>query len=205
MTARLFVVSFCYSLALVTGFVPLTVHSSSIHKCVDDLGNLTYSDRPCNGGSKFELQPNHVNVEKENAKQPDFATLSRQIVESGEYRQVFEQYVESAAKEDLSALISLSSPTLINAAGKNKVVQYLQQQVIPFFSDFSELHNVTVITRAIDFSRLPRGYWFYTYISTHSGKVRPFSICVTSDENGLRVSDVAVDRCIEDRHPFCPE
>lgn len=205
MTPRFFVVAFCFWLASSTGLVPLVANGSPQFKCIDDLGNLTYSDRPCSGGEKLELETNRDYKEQESAKQPDFATLYQQKIESDEYRQVVERYVQAASKADLTAMISLSSSTSISEAGENRVVQYLEQQVIPFFSDFSRLHNVTVISRAIDSSRVPRGYWFYTYIETRSQKVRPFSICVTADENGFGVSDVVVDQCREDRHPFCPE
>lgn len=205
MDTRSFVVAFCFWLASATGLIPLIANGSPLFKCIDGLGNVTYSDRPCNGGEKLELETNQGYREQESAKRPDFATLSRQMVESGEYRQVVDRYVQAASKADLSAMLALSSSASISAASEDRAVQYLKRQVIPFFSDFSRLHNVTVISTAIDASRVPRGYWFYTYIETKKQKVRPFSICVIADENGLGVSDVTVDQCREDRHPFCPK
>jgi hypothetical protein len=172
-------------------------------KCIDDRGNVTYSDRPCNGGEKRELRIDPPF--KEDAKPPDFATLVGQQIESVEYREVVEGYVEAASLADLSAMLALSSPASIRVAGENRVVRYLKQQVIPFFSDFSRLHNVTAISRAVDESGVPKGYWFYMYIETKTERVRPFSVCVTSDDSGVGVSDIAVGQCREDRHPFCPE
>lgn len=139
-----------------------------------------------------------------NTNQNDFKRMITHVVAGERYIRKMEEFVGIAVRGDESSLVALVSPNVIRTVGPESVAHKLKNEVIPFFSRYQRLHNVKQINPASGLRGSTVGYWIYTYIVTLTGDVRPFSIVIVEEEGGLFVSDVIVDRCEENRHPFCP-
>jgi len=136
-------------------------------------------------------------------KAAEFKDLLPHVTDAKAFRSKMEEFVELAAIGDTSALMSLMSREAIRSVGSARIQELLEKDVVPFFSQYESLHNVTVISSAVGPSGHV-GYWFYTYIRTATAEVRPFAIVVVREEERLVVSDVIVNTCRPNRHPFCP-
>ena len=104
-----------------------------------------------------------------------------------------------AAKGEVASSMSRMSRAAITADGAERIEAFLVNGIIAFFA----APEVVAINRAVGATG-SRGYWFDTYSVTATGTVRPFSLVVTRDEGRLAVHEVIVNKCRQDRHPFCP-
>jgi hypothetical protein len=134
----------------------------------------------------------------------DFETGLGHFTDSKKFQDVLREFVSAAAEDNLAVLTSLISSRVVASVGENKLAEHLRLQIVPFFTDFNQLHNVIAVNPAVDETGVQIGYCFYTYIKTRSGAIRPFILCVIRDAEELKVSDIAVNQCRVDRHPFCP-
>lgn len=159
---------------------------------------------PCVYAGTDPTSQQEVNRPTDSESSPDFRTMVGHMTDSKKYRVILEDFVAAAADGNLPALILLISSTVTETVGEQEIAESLSRTVIPFFSNYEKLHNVSATNPAVDAAGNPRGYCFYTYIKTASGKAHPFSICVIDDAGTLKVASVIVDKCRVGRHPFCP-
>jgi hypothetical protein len=125
------------------------------------------------------------------------------LIAPPEYRNTLERFVQLAASGDASSLMGMISGEAIRSEGVETIRASLKDEVIPFFSQSMRLHNVTSINPAVGASGCV-GYWFDTYIVTGTGEVRPFTIVIVREDGRLMGQNVIVNKCRQNRHPFCP-
>jgi len=201
---------------------------AGMYKWVDEDGNVHYGDCPpadCKpeqieavpAPSQEDAQRSRERTErlikeqksKEGARRSDingdgFETLLRHIGAVKPYETKMKEFVQLATNGETSLLMALVSPNAIRSNGPQKIREILKNEIIPFFSSYQKLHNVKSINPATDPGGNVVGYWIDTYIVTSKGDVRPFSIVIIEEGGRLVVSDVIVNKCRKDRHPFCP-
>ena len=151
-------------------------------------------------GASFPKKSLQVAQQRESS---EFKELLPHVVAAKAYRSKMEEFVQFAANGNTSSLIDLISREAIRSAGPERIKANLENEIIPFFSQYKSLHNVTSVNPAVGPSGHV-GYWFDTYIVTVTGEVRPFTIVVVREDGRLVVTDIIVNRCRQDRHPFCP-
>ncbi len=122
--------------------------------------------------------------------------------ESPGYEEVEETFLDFAVAQDLDNMVEMVSPSGLNEHGIDTVKEYYANDVVPFFSDFVKLHNVSGIAPAWD-EYGHKGISRYLYSVTKSGAVKPFAIQLLIEDGKVVVGKVIVGECFRPHHPFC--
>lgn len=129
-------------------------------------------------------------------------TEMRMIASSQRQETFITRFVQQAKAADAAAITQEIDPLILQASGAECIDNWLQQQIFPFFAQYSKLHNF----RNISIARLPdgrAGLWHYTYIIDSKGRAHPFRIALVDSPEGPRILSVVVNQCVPDRHMDC--
>ena len=118
------------------------------------------------------------------------------------YAEVVETFLDFAVAQDLDNMVEMVSPSGLNEHGIDTVKEYYANDVVPFFSDFVKLHNVSGIAAAWD-EYGHKGRTHYLYSVTKSGAEKPFAIQLLIEDGKVVVGKVIVGECFRPHHPFC--
>lgn len=136
------------------------------------------------------------------AKSESADTQMQMIASSQRQENFITRFVQQAKAKDTASIMQEIDPLVLQASGSETIDNWLQQQIFPFFAQYSKLHNF----RNISIARLPdgrAGLWHYTYIIDSQGKAHPFRIALTDTPEGPRILSVVVNQCVPDRHMDC--
>jgi len=118
------------------------------------------------------------------------------------HTEIIEKFAELAARGDVDALIELVAPAAVAARGEAALRTLIQDEVVPFFSDYEALGGSGVAGAQFPDGRI--GLAYYTYSATKSGGLKPFSIWLLEEDDGsTRIGVFEVGRCVRGRHPIC--
>ncbi len=118
------------------------------------------------------------------------------------YQEVVETFLDFAVAQDLDNMVEMVSPSGLNEHGIDTVKEYYANDVVPFFSDFVKLHNVSAIAPTGD-EYGHKGITRYLYSVTKSGADKPFAIQLLIEDGKVVVGKVIVGECFRPHHPFC--
>ena len=123
------------------------------------------------------------------------------MAEGERYKDKMKEFINFAVTGNTDAMVNLVTPEATRQHG-DKIRDDIKENIIPFFADYAKQHNVTQINLAHDEDRTV--WMFYSYVVTKSGDVKPFWIAISENNGQLYIYNIAVGRCIKNRHPFCP-
>ena len=116
------------------------------------------------------------------------------------------KFADVAQIGDANGLLEMFAPPARVAEGDKKILTYIKEKIIPFFSDHTRLtYNMRIEPRTMPDNSV--GYRYYTYDFKKNGTEVPFDIIMVEYEGKAYFANFNAHGCIENMHPAnatCP-
>ncbi len=118
---------------------------------------------------------------------------------AGSYKEVRAKFIENAQANDIEGLYEM-----MKAYGyeRSQASEFLRTQIIPFFSDYSEIVEPEVLNIVNDEAGDP-GYTLYGFILTASGEKKPYAMAIIEKGEGFAIKNIVVNQCFKGLHLNC--
>jgi len=116
---------------------------------------------------------------------------------------LIQEFAQQAAKGDVSALLALLQPIVIESNGRDAVAGYLKTEILPFFQGYQGIAPDSDSLR-FEYGYGSVGRQYFQFLEAGNGEKRPYVITLLADKGKLAISSIEVGQCLEGYHSRCP-
>lgn len=148
-------------------------------------GNNTPSDVP--------------NARVDSAEEPSFEDYLQMMGSSRAYQEEANNFIETAKRGNANEIITLFNPSVIEKNGIEYTMDWINQDVIPFFKGHQRIGDRATVSNAHDHEN-NSGMGFYWYSVQSDNSEVPIAIYVINKEGKLCIGNVVLNQFFEKRH-----